>query len=201
MNLEAPPWIADFRFSAALEFFFLDVFLDFGGWFFLLLGVFRVFGSGFFLSGVFLVCLFSLSLVWDGFCVFCPAYPPAQCRGWSVGNRATHLWHRTRFQSYRLGFRWFLTCPALFFFSFLIFTFHFSMHLPRLLPPVAGDMAMAFIDDFFLPLQARSSFHFFCLRTLQASLSCRSQVWEWVLRSRIFDSCASYGIGVCMNFP
>ena len=28
-------------------------------------------------------------------------------------------------------------------------------------PSVAGDMAMAFVDDLFLHLKARSSFHFF----------------------------------------
>ena len=33
------------------------------------------------------------------------------------------------------------------------------------------------------------------------SLPCRSEVWEWVLRTRIFDSCSSCGIGVSMNFP
>ena len=62
MNLEAPPWIADFRFSAALDNGFLEVFLDFARWVFLLHGVFRVFGSGVFLPGVFLVCLFLLGL-------------------------------------------------------------------------------------------------------------------------------------------
>ena len=50
MNLEAPPWMADFRFSATLHIIFLVVFLDFVGWFFLL--------------GVFLVSLFFLGLVW-----------------------------------------------------------------------------------------------------------------------------------------
>ena len=52
-------------------------------------------------------------------------------------------------------------------------------------------MAMAFVDDLFRPLKARSSFHFF-VRTLPASLPCRSGVWEWVLRSRIFDSFMFY---------
>ena len=34
------------------------------------------------------------------------------------------------------------------------------MHLPRP-PPAVGDMAMVFVDDFFLPLKAGSSFIFF----------------------------------------
>ena len=70
-----------------------------------------------------------------------------------------------------------------------MFTFRFPMHLPRP-PPVAGDMMMVFVDDFFLPLKAGSSFHF-VERTLPASLPCRSEVWEWVLRSRMIDSCSS----------
>ena len=41
-----------------------------------------------------------------------------------------------------------------------------------------------------LTLEARSSFLFFRV-LLPASLPCRSEVSEWVLRSRIFDPCSS----------
>ena len=68
---------------------------------FLLFDLCRVFGSFFFLLGVFLVCFF-LGWVGDGFCVFCPAYPPLSA-GAGLGDRATHLWHRTRLQSCGLG--------------------------------------------------------------------------------------------------
>ena len=90
MNLETPPWIADFRFSAALDVFFLDVFLDCKGGGVPLLDVFRFpsFGLGFLLLGVFLVCLLVfLWLDWGGFCVFCSAYPPRPVSGlvWVIG--------------------------------------------------------------------------------------------------------------------
>ena len=48
-----------------------------------------------------------------------------------------------------------MASSVLFFFSFLILAFRFSVHLPRLPPPVAGGMAMTFVDAFF-----RSSFFF-----------------------------------------
>ena len=63
MNLEAPPWIADFRFSAALV-FFLDVFLDFSGVVFLLLDVFGVFGLGLFCYSRCVLGLFAFSWDW-----------------------------------------------------------------------------------------------------------------------------------------
>ena len=45
----------------------------------------------------------------------------------------------------------------------LVFDIHFSLFhaSPSPSPPVAGDMAMIFVDNFFLPLKARSSFHLF----------------------------------------
>ena len=54
---------------------------------FLLLDIFRVFGSGFCLLGVFLVCYLFLGLVGDGFCASCPAYPPRSVSGlvWVIG--------------------------------------------------------------------------------------------------------------------
>ena len=83
MNLEAPSWIADFRFSAALD---LNFYLDFswtlwGG--LLLFDAFRVSRSVFFLLGMYVPGLFLLGWVGDGLSAFCAAYPPAQCRGWS----------------------------------------------------------------------------------------------------------------------
>ena len=79
--------IADFRFSDVLDNFCLTFFWTLGGGF---LDVFRVFGSGVFLAGVFLGCLFVclfvffLGLDGGGVRVFCPAYPPpTQCRGWT----------------------------------------------------------------------------------------------------------------------
>ena len=74
----------------------------------------------------------------------------------------------------------------------LVFGIHFFA-LPCIFlafPPVAGGMAMAFADDLSLPLEARSSFHSVS-STLPASLPCCSEVWEWVLRSCIFDACSS----------
>ena len=85
-----------------------------------------------------------------------------------------------------------------FFCSVFVFTFRLLRNFLAF-PSVAGGVAMAFVDDLFLPPKARSSFIF--LRTLPASLPCRSEVWDWLLRSRIFDSCSSSWIGVSINFP
>ena len=72
----------------------------------------------------------------------------------------THLLHGGRFfQVFWAGFGWFLASSSLFFFVSLVFTFRFPMHLPRL-PPVAGGMAMVFVDDLFLPLMSTSYIHF-----------------------------------------
>ena len=44
----------------------------------------------------------------------------------------------------------------------LVFCIHFSLFRASssLPPPVAGDMRVVLLDDFFLPLKARSSVHF-----------------------------------------
>ena len=48
------------------------------------------------------------------------------------------------------------------FFSSRFFHIHFSLfHAAPSPPPVAGDMAMVFLDDSFLLLKAGSSFHLF----------------------------------------
>ena len=80
--------------------------------------------------------------------------------GAGLGNRATHLWFRTRFQSCGLGLGGSWRLPYYF---LLVFAIHFSLsHASSSAPPpVAGDMAMAFVGDFFLPLKARSPFYFF----------------------------------------
>ena len=138
---------------------------------------FPSFGSGFFLLGMFLDSFF-FGWVGDGFRVFCPAYPPLSV-GAGLGNPATHLWHRTRFRSCELGLGSSSRVPC--YFSFrptdppparelgaiwitlttpageqdrlvsCVNTFAFPSALSR--PThVAGDMAMAFVDDLFLPL-------------------------------------------------
>ena len=57
--------------------------------------------------------------------------------------------------------------------------------------PRCGWHGDGFVGNLFLPLKARLAFLSLFLRTLPASLPCRSEVWEWVLRSRIFDSRSS----------
>ena len=155
-----------------------------------------------FLTGVFLGCLLvCLSWAWLGMVFAYSVLPtPPLSVGAGLGNRATHLWHRTRFPSSRLGFRCLLTSSVIFFFSsFFYVPFSLSLHLPRP-PPSRVTWRWFFVDDFFLPLKATLTF-ILVLRTLPASLLCRSEVWEWVLGSRIFDSYFSCGIGVSINFP
>ena len=85
MNLEAPPWTADFRYSAALNIFFLDVFLDFARWFFYLLMFIEFSGrgvSGRCVPGLF-VCLFFRAWLGMIFAYFVLPTPPAQSWGWS----------------------------------------------------------------------------------------------------------------------
>ena len=55
---------------------------------------------------------------------------------------------------------------------------------------------MAFVDDLFLALTARPSVHSFFL-----GVPCRSEVWEWVLRGCIFDSCPSSWSRGTYEFP
>ena len=58
-----------------------------------------------------------------------------------------------------LGGSWRIPCYSSSRFWHRVLTiFRFSMKLPRPLPPVAGGMAMAFVDDLFLPLRARPCF-------------------------------------------
>ena len=155
-----------------------------------IIDVFLVFGSGLFscrcvpwLVGCLFVYLFVfLSWAWlgMGFAYAVLPTPPLSVGAGLGNNRATHLWHRTRFPSCRLGFLC-SSChlPSYFFFCFFfVFTFQFSLHLPPPLPPVAGDMAMILrLTIPSCPFKATSSFNCF-LRTLPDSLPCRSDVWE-----------------------
>ena len=131
---------------------------------------------------------FSWAWSGTGFGHFLFPTPRPQCRG-CLGSRATHSWHIARFQSCRLGFGVVLDIFRVVFVLVSRLTCRFSMQLPRP-SPVAGDMEMVFVDDFLLPLKAGSSFHI-SIRTLPASLPCRSEVWERVSRSRIFYLCPS----------
>ena len=93
------------------------------------------------------------------FAYFVLPNPPLSV-GVGLDNRATHLWPRTRFQSRGLGLggSWRLPCyfSSRFWCSLFAFPCIFLAS-----PPVAGSMAMAFVDDLFLPLKAGSSFNFF----------------------------------------
>ena len=116
MNLEAPLWIADFRFSAALDIyifmFFLAVFPGLWG------GVvfyFLTFSEFFLVGGYCSVCPSLLGWVGDGFCVSCPSHPPPLRVGAGLGNRVTHLWHRPRFRSCGLGLGGFCVFRVTFF--------------------------------------------------------------------------------------
>ena len=158
---------------------------------FLLLDVFRVFGSGFFLPGVFLPGLFvfswaSLGIVISYFVL--PTPPPSVEAG--LGNRATDCGtgRVSKVVAWVFG-----VVLGVFRVTFLlVFGIHFSLFQASSSPPspVAGGTAMAFVDDFFLPLKAQSSFHFF-VRIMPVSLPCRSEGWERILRRHILDSCSS----------
>ena len=126
MDLKAQPWIADSRVLAALD-IFVSCHLagNSGGCRTLFLTFSRVFGSGFFYSVCFSPSLFKLclALVGEGFVAFFVLLiPPPLSVGAGPGNRASRLWHRTRFRSFGLGssgsgLKWFVAYPVLF--SFL----------------------------------------------------------------------------------
>ena len=97
-------------------FCFFDVFLDSRGrtctfWLFS-----EFWGRVFFLLGMVLIFVFT-GLSWGCFfCVFCPAYPPAQCRGW-FGYSGHSFVAQDTFLELWAGFRWFLAYSVLLFFS------------------------------------------------------------------------------------
>lgn len=127
-----------------------------------------------------------------------PADPTADYRGWSgyLGGRVFHLWHRTRFRSFWSGFRLFMAYSVLVslfvlptppvrepgaIWVILTFqtgaqhrlTFGANLSLFRRLflapTPLAGDMAIAFIDDLFPSHTVRPPFFSFPWRPLAAS--------------------------------
>ena len=82
--------------------------------------------------------------------------------------------------------------------------FHASSSSPTPPVAVAGGMAMAFVDDCFLPLKARSSFHFlfFCFYVLcwlrrLAVQRCVGGFGEPASSAHVLVR----GIGVSMNIP
>ena len=84
----------------------------------------------------------------------------------------------------------------------LVFAIHFSLFHASSSPPppVAGDMAMAFVDYFFLPIKARYLFHFlYVLRGLHclAVQRCGSGFWGAASSTHVLVR----GIGVSINFP
>ena len=92
------------------------------------------------------------------FAYFVLRTPPLSV-GAGLGHRATHLWIRTRFQSYGLGLGGSWRLLSFFYSSWVI-----SLRFPRnslAFPPVACGMATACVEYLFLPHKARSSFHFF----------------------------------------
>ena len=154
MNLEAPPWITDF--PATLDFVFLVVFLEFGWCFFYFLTFpsFRVRRGS---ARCVMVCLLSRARLGMVFAFFILLTPPLSV-GAGLGNRATHLWHRTHFQSCGLGLGGSWRIPCYFCSRFWYSLFAFPLLVFFALPPVESGIAMAFVDGLFLPLRARASF-------------------------------------------
>ena len=76
---------------------------------------------------------------------------------------------------------------------FLVFGIHFSLFHETFSPspPLRVVWRCLSLTIYPCPLGLALFFSFFFRHTLSASLPRRSEVWEWVLRSRIFDSCSS----------
>ena len=161
--------------------------------------------------------LIFLGWIEDGFCVFCPADPSAQCRGriQAIGpahSIVTPTGHVSRVLVWVQVFLGVLSVTLLlaspipppfgswersgqidmvthtgardrlaFRLSSSIF-FSYTLSSP---PPLAGDMAMAFVDDLFLSLAARPPVLSFLLIIVVfcrlCNLAVQRQVWEWVL--------------------
>ena len=88
MNLDAQPWIADFRIAATLDSF----------------PFFWVLSSGFFFFFFFQRFLRFRVGVWDACSHSVLATPLQLSAEAGLGNRAARLWLRTRFLSFRPGF-------------------------------------------------------------------------------------------------
>ena len=123
MNLGVPPWMADFRLSAALDFFPRRFPGLWGGWFFYLLTFSEISGRGVFCSVSFWFVFDFLGLGWGWFLRILSCLPPPLSVGAGLGNRATHLWHRRRFQSCGLGLggSWRIPCHVSYRLSYSLF--------------------------------------------------------------------------------
>ena len=109
------------------------------------------------------VCFFPLGLGWRWFSRILSCLPPPLSVGAGLSNRATHLWHITRFPSCRLGFRRFLTSSVSFFLLVFLCSL-FTFPCIFLAPPRRGGHG----DDFSLtisscPLSLRLLFIFICV--------------------------------------
>ena len=142
--------------------------------------------------------MFVFSWAWLGtiFAYFVLPTPPPSA-GAGLGNRATHLWHRTRFHSCGLDMV-VLGVFHIILFSFFIFTFRFSMHLPR--PPsppmrVIWQWLSLMISS--CPLRPGLPSIFFTY--FAEFVASRSEVWESKPHLR-FMFYLVRGIGVSMNF-
>ena len=143
-------------------------------------------GRGEVLAGVFLgsclcVCLFDYFLYWAwsatvwAYSVL-PTPPPRSVSGlvWAIGSLSCGTGYVSRLVGWGFG----VSChlPCYFLFSFYLYSL-FTFTCIFLAPPVAGDVAMFFADDFVLPLKATSSLHLFyvcCRLRCLAVQKCRS---------------------------
>ena len=105
--------------------------------------------------------------------------------------------------------------PCFLFFPWYNFASHSSLRLLRYFgfslfrrhilgpPPLSGAMAVVFLEISPVPYEYASFLSLFSWRFLSASQPRRSEVWEWGLKSRIFDSCSinSSWNRVSMKFP
>ena len=140
------------------------------------------FGAGVLSKHVFcwVVCFF-LGLGWGWPLRILSCLPHPLSVGAGLGNGATHVWHKARFQKCTLGFRWFLTTLM-----FVLSRFWHSLFaLPRLptsrvtwrWPSLTISSSKGWV---FLSLLLFTYFAGFVAK--------RSEVLEWVLRCRVFDS-------------
>ena len=145
----------------------------------------------------------SLSRGWGGSCVIRPDYTPSHLApGCGLGNRATQLWHSS--VGIPCSFLFLpVDTPPLGFGGDLgisaaptvaqdrvtsCFIFFGGITSPR--PPSIRSWRYFGVPLFRPHILAPPPFRF-SWRSLSASYPRRSEVWEWVLKSGIFDSCSS----------
>ena len=124
-------------------------------------------------------------------------HTPLLSVGAGLGDRATHLWHRTRFQSCGLGSggSWRLPCFFLF-----VFGTRFSLLHASFSPSPPLWVAWQWLSLTIHSCSQHWVLLSFCLRTLPASLPFRSEVWEWVGAASLTHVLVR-GTGVSMNLP